>query len=263
VRGGIVPTTTEDATMLDIQGGSYTPAAARYFYSATRFVGARLGVQVDGIEHIPRHGPALLVANHSFGYDSAFPVAAIEERVGRRVWMLGDHLWWKVPIVRRVAASIGVVDGTPESVDRLLAERELMLVLPGGMREAVKPRELRYQLLWGHRYGFVRAAIRHRAPLIPLACVGADDLFDFVGNAYARGARWLGKRGLPLPLPSRVLPIPHFSQLRFIIGEPIVPDASPEQADDLAVLRRVRHEVAGALHELIENELARRAGIEL
>ena len=29
------------------------------------------------------------------------------------------------------------------------------------------------------------------------------------------------------------------------------------------VLRRLRHEVAGALHELIENELARRAGLEL
>jgi hypothetical protein len=110
----------------------------------------------------------------------------------------------------------------------------------------------------------VRAAIRNRAPLIPLACVGADDLFDFVGNAYARGARWFGKRRqVPVPLPSRILPIPHFSPLRFIVGEPIVHGLAPEQADNIHALRRLRHEVAGALHELIENELARRAGLEL
>jgi 1-acyl-sn-glycerol-3-phosphate acyltransferase len=249
--------------MLDIQGGSYAPAAARHFFAAVRRVGAGLGVKVDGIEHIPRQGPAMLVANHTFGYDTVFPLAAIEQQTGRPVWALGDHLWWRIPVIRRVAACVGVVDGTPESVDRLLADNALVLVLPGGMREAVKPRELRYQLLWGRRYGFVRAAIRNRAPLIPLACVGADDLFDFVGNAYTRGARWLGGRNLPVPLPARVLPIPHFSPLRFIIGEPIIPDVPPERADDITVVRRLRHEVAGALHELIENELARRAGLEL
>lgn len=250
--------------MLDTQGASYTPAAAHYFYAAVRAVGAALHVQVDGLEHIPRQGPALLVANHTFGFDSAFPIAAIAQKLDRPVWTLGEHLWWKIPLARRVAASVGVVDGTPEAVDRLLADQQLVLVLPGGMREAVKPRELRYQLLWGRRYGFVRAAVRQRAPLVPLACVGADDLFDFVGNAYARGARWFGKRArLPVPLPARVLPIPHFSPLRFIIGEPIVHDLAPEQAEDITVLRRLRHEVAGALHELIENELARRAGLEL
>ena len=129
--------------------------------------------------------------------------------------------------------------------------------------EPVKPRELRYQLLWGNRYGFVRLAIRHQVPLIPLACVGADDLFDFVGNAYARGKRWLGRENLPIPLPARILPIPHLSSLRFIAGEPIPPRVAPDQFDDPAALHSLRREVAGALHELIEAELARRAGIAL
>ena len=51
--------------------------------------------------------------------------------------------------------------------------------------EALKPRELRYRLLWGHRYGFIRAAIRNRTPISPLAAIGSDELFDFVGDAYA------------------------------------------------------------------------------
>ncbi len=138
-----------------------------------------------------------------------------------------------------------------------------MLVLPGGLREAVKPRELRYQLLWGHRYGFVRAAIRAGTPIVPLASIGADELFDLVGNAVRRGERWLGPRGVPLPLPRHLVPIPHFRRLRYVVGDPIDPNARREDADDPATLERVRHEVEGELHELIETELAHRAGIEV
>src|SRR5690606_32719484 len=124
------------------------------------------------------------------------------------------------------------------------------------------PATLRYRLLWGHRFGFVRAAIRHRVPVVPVASVGTDELFDFVGDAYARGRRWT--RGLvPVPLPRRILPVPHRASLRFVIGEPITPPLAVEGPDERASLERFRREIAGALHELIDNELARRAGIDL
>jgi 1-acyl-sn-glycerol-3-phosphate acyltransferase len=238
---------------------SFSPGTAHRVYSALEALGRRIDVQVAGLEHVPP-GRALLVANHAFGFDAIFPVAAIAQRLNRRVWMLGEHLWWKIPFIRRFVAAIGVVDGTPRNIDRLLAEDELVLVLPGGMREALKPRELRYQLLWGHRYGFVRAAIRNQAPIVPLACVGADDLFDLVGDSFRRGARWLGKSGLPLPRPAHFVPIPHPARLRYLVGEPIVPPA-PYCVDDAVVVRRMRREVEGALHELIEDELSRRLGL--
>jgi 1-acyl-sn-glycerol-3-phosphate acyltransferase len=241
----------------------YASGFAQLFYAAVRGAGQLLGAELEGAEHIPLRGGAMLVANHTFGFDVAYPLAVLLARTGRQVWVLGDHTWWKIPLVRRIAGAVGVVDGNAEVADELLNAGELVLVLPGGFREAVKPRELRYQLLWGHRYGFVRLAIRHQVPMLPLACVGADDLFDFMGNAYARGKRWLGVRGLPIPLPTRILPIPHRTSLRFLVGEPILPHVGPEQSDDLKALRWLRREVAGALHELIETELARRAGIEL
>lgn len=241
----------------------YAPGFAQLFYAAVRQAGSALGAEVHGVERIPQKGGAILVANHTFGFDAAFPVATLLQRTGRQIWVLGDHVWWAIPLVRRLAGAVGVVDGNPQVADALLDAGELLLVLPGGFREAVKPRELRYQLLWGKRYGFVRLAIRHQVPLIPLACVGADDLFDFVGNAYTRGKRWLGLRDLPVPLPARILPIPHRTSLRFVVGDPIQPHVGPEAENDVAAQRWLRREVAGALHELIENELARRAGIEL
>lgn len=239
----------------------FTPSAARRFYAVLGRLARRFGVQVEGLQHIPP-GRALLVANHSFGWDVAFVMAAVHNELGRPVWALGEHLWWKFPFLRRLASAVGTVDGTPENVDRLLAHDELVLVMPGGLREALKPRELRYRLLWGSRHGFVRAAIANQAPILPLAAVGGDELFSLIGNAYQRGERWLHRR-VPIPLPSRILPIPHFVPWRFVLGEPIPPRFSREHANDPAALRQLRHEVEGALHELLEMELARRAGIDL
>lgn len=236
------------------------PADAKQFFERVDWVAHHLGIETTGLANIPE-GRALLVANHSFGYDVVFPMARIAQALQRQVWVLGEHLWWKVPFLRRFVASVGVVDGSPENVDRLLASDELVLVLPGGLREAVKPRELRYKLLWGQRYGFVRAALRNRAPLVPLAAVGMDEAFDVVGNVLERGARWFGPLGLPLP-PRFVPKVPR-GRAHFTIGEPIVPTDGPEAAGDDKAVRRLRREVEGALHELIEEELARRAGIDL
>lgn len=228
----------------------YSATFAERFYGALDLVGRKLRVEVQGMERLPE-GPAVLVANHAFGFwDLGFVVARVRAATGRTVWGIGEHLWWRVPVVRRLASAIGIVDGTPENVDALLAAGELVLVLPGGLRESLKPRELRYRLLWGRRYGFVRAAMRRGAPLVPLACIGGDELFDLVGDAFARGRRL--HLPVPLPRPAHL----HVARLKFVLGEPI---PAPASSDDRAA-RRLRREVEGALHEMIEEELARRAG---
>ena len=243
---------------LATDGGGYSPAVARRFYAFLDRLGRLLHVEVRGLENVPS-GRALFVANHAFGWDVALPIAAIARATGRPVFTLGEHAWWKFPLLRSYAALVGTVDGTPENADRLLARDEKVVVLPGGLREAMKPRELRYRLLWGNRYGFVRAAVRHKAPLVPLACVGSDDVFDLVGNAYERGRRFFGRWAFPLPRPAYGVPIPHRARLLYVIGEPIlIPDDA--RADDAALVRRLRREVEGALHEIIEETLAARAG---
>jgi 1-acyl-sn-glycerol-3-phosphate acyltransferase len=240
-----------------------SPAMERRFYAFVDRLARRLRVEVEGVERVPARR-ALLVANHAFGFDIVFPMAAIYRETGRHVWTLGEHAWWKFPFVRRLAAGIGTVDGTPANADHLLARDELLLVLPGGLREAMKPHELRYRLLWGRRYGFIRTAIRNGAPIVPLAAVGSDEIFDLVGDAFARSRRLFGRYGFfPLPRPSFGLPIPHFVKLRYVFGAPIELRARPEEADDPEVQRHARLEVEGALQELIDVELARRAGIDI
>jgi 1-acyl-sn-glycerol-3-phosphate acyltransferase len=234
----------------------FSAEASGRFYALANRLARRWRVEVSGLEHLPP-GRGIIVANHAFGFwDLALAVARIRAETQRHVWSLGEHLWWKVPVLRKLAARVGIVDGTPANADALLSADELLLVLPGGLREALKPRELRYRLLWGNRYGFIRAALRNRAPLIPLACIGGDDLFDLVGNAFARGRRL--HVGIPIPRPLHGLPIPHRAPLRIVLGEPI-DVAERRRADEESTVRSVRREVEGAIHEMLEEELARRA----
>lgn len=235
----------------------YEPRSSARFWSRVDALRRWLDAEVLGIENLPR-GRALIVMNHAFGWDAMLPMAAIRQRTGRRVWALGEHAWWKFPFLRKLAANVGTVDGTPENVDRLLSANELVLVLPGGLRESMKPRELRYRLIWGKRFGFVRAAMRNRAPLVPLAAIGSDEVFDLVGDPFARGKRLLGV-DFPLPRPAWGLPIVHRSHLRYVVGEPIETAPRPGEEEETAV-RRVRREIRGAIEEILDEELAARAG---
>lgn len=222
-------------------------------------IGQRLHVEVDGIDRLPS-GRALLVANHAFGFwDLALAVARIQAMTGRPVWSLGEHLWWKVPFVREVAREVRILDGVPENADDILAKDGLLLVLPGGLRESLKPRELRYRLLWGRRFGFVRAALRNKAPIVPLACIGGDEMFDFVGDPFKRSRRV--RISIPLPRPLHLFPFPHRASIRFVVGEPIEVEGRGS-ADDPRALKSLRREVEGALHEIIEEELAKRVGFD-
>lgn len=241
---------------------SWSASHADKVFDITSRLARRLGVTFSGIERVPRGG-ALIVTNHTFGWDSIFPIAEVWRALGRPLWTLGEHAWWRVPFVRKEVARLGVVDGTRHNLDALLGAGQLVLVLPGGLRESVKPRELKYRLLWGERYGFVRAALRNQVPIVPMASIGGDDVFDLVGNAFARGERWLRTRRIPVPLPARILPIPRAVHFRFIFGDAIAPRGVPEMAEDSQLLKQARHEVGGALHELIEQELARRVGVDL
>lgn len=238
----------------------YDQKLAQRFFRWIQRLAAVLRVEIDGIDRLPDKR-ALLVANHGFGWEAIFPMSAIFSATGRQVWTLGEHLWWEVPFLRRLAAAVGTVDGTQDNVTRLLDADQLVMVLPGGLREAVKPATVRYRLLWGHRYGFIKAALRSAAPIVPVALLGGDELFDFVGNPYDRGRRWFRHPDWPIPLPQRILPIPHRVRFRYIIGAPLQLTGTPAQAEDPEVLRNARHLVKGALQDLIDTELAKRAGL--
>ena len=127
--------------------------------------------EIIGMGHIPQKGGALLVVNHSLAtYDIALLMAAIYEKTGRISRPLADNLFFKIPYLSKAVDALGGVRGTRNNAKSLLEAGELVSVAPGGMREALRSSDEKYQLIWKKRKGFVRLAIEMQVPIILGMC---------------------------------------------------------------------------------------------
>jgi 1-acyl-sn-glycerol-3-phosphate acyltransferase len=75
-----------------------------------------------------------------------------------------------------IIAKVGGVPAHPANVQRLLHDEEqLVLVFPEGRKGTEKLYKDRYRLRRFGRGGFVEAAMRARAPIVPVCVVGAEE----------------------------------------------------------------------------------------
>ncbi|MCU1688197.1 MAG: hypothetical protein JWN20_125, partial [Jatrophihabitantaceae bacterium] len=206
-------------------------------------------------------------ANHGGGLwalDSVMTAIAVhdEHPAHRHLRMLGADLIFRTPGLREVAALGGVTPAHDADLARLLESGELVGVWPEGYRGVGKPYAQRYQLQRFGRGGFVRAALRHGAPIIPTAIVGAEEIHPVLGNApqLARALKlpyfpltptfpWLGPLGI-IPLPSKWL-------IEFCA--PILTDSlGADAADDPRIVRELVDQVRTAIADSLSALLARR-----
>ncbi|HUQ39047.1 MAG TPA: lysophospholipid acyltransferase family protein [Acidimicrobiales bacterium] len=132
----------------------------------------------EGLEHIPRDGGALLVANHAGALppDAPLIMHGIETELQRPVYGLADHLFKTVPLVGTLWSRAGGVGAHPENAYRLLREQQqLVLVFPEGGKGPGKTYDERYRLRRFGRGGFVEIAMRAGVPVVPIAVVGAEE----------------------------------------------------------------------------------------
>lgn len=71
----------------------------------------------------------------------------------------------------------GQVRATKDNAQKLLAVEELVGIYPEGIRGVGKPFAERYRVLDFHP-GFVQLAIATQSPLIPVATVGGDEIYQ-------------------------------------------------------------------------------------
>ena len=138
-----------------------------------------------GIEHVPREGAVLLAGNHTIYGLLDIPMLYLEiyEQTGRAVRGLSDHNHFALPIWRDLLRRMGAVRGTREICGRLFEAGEAVLVFPGGGREVMKHKHEQYKLIWKERIGFARLAIQHGVPIVPIASVGVENMFEIVVDA--------------------------------------------------------------------------------
>ncbi len=135
-------------------------------------------VEWEGLEKIPHHGGALLIANHAGAIPSDAPAImhGVEEELGRPVYGLADYFFRTLPVVGTMWSRTGGVPAHPDNAYRLLHDQQqLALVFPEGTKATSKTYTDRYRLRRFGRGGFVEIAMRAGVPVIPIAVVGAEE----------------------------------------------------------------------------------------
>ena len=196
-------------------------------------------VEVRGIENIPSSGGALVVANHSgtVAFDSLMAQVAVhdEHPAHRHLRMLAADLVFQTPIIGEVARKSGSTLAANPDAERLLASGELAGVWPEGFKGVGKPFSERYKLQRFGRGGFVSAALRTGAPIVPCSIVGAEEIYPIIGNLKTV-ARLIGVPYVPVtptfPLlgPLGLIPLPSKWIIEF--GAPVDTAALGSQAAD-------------------------------
>ncbi len=220
-------------------------------------------VEVSGLENVPAQSAALVVANHSgvLALDSLMTQLALhdEHPAHRHLRMLGANLVFSTPFVGEIARKAGHTLACQPDAERLLRAGEVVGVWPEGFKGIGKPFSQRYKLQRFGRGGFVAAALRTGAPIIPTAIVGAEETYPMIGNAKTL-ARILGLPYFPVtPLfpwfgPLGMIPLPSKWLIHF--GEPILTDGYPPgAADDPMIVfnltDQVREQIQQSLYRLL------------
>jgi 1-acyl-sn-glycerol-3-phosphate acyltransferase len=227
--------------------------------------------EVEGIEHVPSTGGALLVSNHAGALppDASMIAKAIQEEHPRprKLHLTVEHFFKGYPFFSMFVAKIGGVPAHPANVHRLLFdEQQLVLVFPEGAKATEKLYADRYKLRRFGRGGFVAAAMRAGVPIVPIAVVGAEEAMPTFAQIGLL-KRLTGLIYFPINhafphfgLAAGMMYLPAKFRIRFM--EPIdLSGYAPEDADDIALVGRLSERIRLRIQEELDDLVLARKSV--
>jgi 1-acyl-sn-glycerol-3-phosphate acyltransferase len=150
---------------------------------------------VKGLENIPATGGVLLVGNHSGGTliaDTFVFAQAFYDHFGtqRAFHQLAHDLVFKAVGPRAMVQRYGAVPASPENMAEALRRKAALLVYPGGDHETYRPSWESAEVDFAGRTGFVKLALEHGVPIVPVVSIGGQETALFLGQGR-RAARAL------------------------------------------------------------------------
>ena len=163
--------------------------------------------EVRGLGNIPEEGPVLLVGNHSGGNltpDTTVLTLAFHAYFGveRPFYQLAHNLVLSMPGLSFLR-KFGTVAASPANAEKALRSGAALLVYPGGDYEVHRPSWHGHRVEFAGRRGFIRLALEHDVPIVPVVSIGGQETALFL----SRGETLSRLLGLDRLLRLKVLPI--------------------------------------------------------
>lgn len=217
-----------------------------------------LRVDCEGIEHIPKKGPVIVISNHSgyMGFDALMLGHQIFQRTRRLPRIIAHKLWFIRPEISVPAKKLGLVPATFDNGFKILEKQQLLMLFPEGEEGNFKPSTKAYRLR-PFRRGFVRLALRTGAPILPSVVIGAEETHITLSQI-----RWAKEiLGIIIPIPLNVIPLP--ARWHIKIGAPIQLEHAPEKADDIEYVTKLSRKIRLQLQRELHAELRKRKNVFL
>ncbi|CAD7941818.1 unnamed protein product [Amoebophrya sp. A120] len=166
-----------------------------------------------------------------FGIGHSLMAKEMYEKYGVFPLFAGADVLTKLPLLRRFLAWFGFTKVSASELRRNLQRpfpENFLTLLPGGITEMFYGTEGEEQIVLRKRQGFCKVALQTNAFLVPVYCMGANQIFDrkFTHRSFfARVSSklktslvyWTDRFGIPFG------PIPYRRKLVVCIGKPIAP----------------------------------------
>ena len=142
--------------------------------------------EVRGLGNIPEEGPVLLVGNHSGGNltpDTSLFTLAFSAYFGveRPFYQLAHNLVLSMPGLSFLR-KFGTVAASHDNAEKALTSGAALLVYPGGDHEVHRPSWESGRVDFDGRRGFVRLALTHDVPLVPVVAIGGQETALFLSR---------------------------------------------------------------------------------
>jgi len=159
---------------------------------------------------------------------------------------------------------LGCLKVSRENADYVLQHDELLAFYPEGIQGAFRYYRGVYQLGKFGRDEYVKAALRHQAPIVPFVTVGSAEIFPVLAKFHWR---WWKEQSLwpcfPIapPFPLLPLPLPTKWHTQFLEPLHVEHHYAPEAANDLATVRAISQTVRARMQDAIDELLTRRTSL--
>lgn len=212
--------------------------------------------EVEGLSHLDNQ-PVLIAGYHgrAIAADLCILSVKLKHRLGYLPHCFVHRSLTLLPGLKEAIESLGFLTHDDESIAEAVQRGEHILVPPGGAAEGMRTLHDNYKVRWPTT-GYVKLAVRHGLPIVPVAAAGADDtylgLLDGEKMAKRLGLSrkwaWAPWTGLgPLGLYPLSPPFP--ARLYQVVGEPIATDHLEE--DDSNGIEALHHEVVATVQGLL------------
>ncbi|KAI1691053.1 acyltransferase domain-containing protein [Ditylenchus destructor] len=146
------------------------------------------GYEVKGLEHLPDEGPALLISYHGTSPLELWYFMCRGMLAKRRmIHCVGDQFCFKMPGWGKACKVLGITPGTIEDCVSTLREGKILIIAPGGVKEALFADET-YQMMWENRCGYAKVIKETSVPVIPMFTENCREIFRTpkIGQGFFR-----------------------------------------------------------------------------